>query len=116
MQRIDLPILYGANLKAYKCHAPEVMLSGPADTGKTITQLTKMHYLAHKHSNASFVIARKQQTDMYATVLASFQDIILADDPNVSSYGGEKAQWYDYPSGSRIWVWPAVCPSTRPSA
>lgn len=101
---IDLARFYGNNLKAYKCHDPEMILAGPADTGKTYTLLTKLHYLAHKHKDASIVIARKQQTDMYATVLASFQDLILASDPSVTCYGGEKAQWYDYPSGSRIWV------------
>ena len=102
--RIELPRLYGNNLKAYRCHDPEMILAGPADTGKTLTILTKLHYLAHKHADASIVIARKQQTDMYATVLASFEDIILKHDPSVHPYGGEKAQWYDYPSGARIWV------------
>jgi len=102
--QIRLPILYGNNRAAYKSHAPEVVLAGPADTGKTVTFLTKLHYIAHKYKNASIVIARKRQTDMYATVLASFQDLILESDPSISSYGGEKPQWYDYPSGSRIWV------------
>jgi phage terminase large subunit len=102
--QIDLPILYGENLKAYKCHDPEVMLAGPADTGKTITLLTKLHWIAHHYQNASIVIARKQQTDTYSTVLESFEDKILQGDPTIDPYGGEKPQWYDYPSGSRIWV------------
>jgi len=96
---------YGSNLAAYLCHDPEFMLSGPADTGKTVALLTKLHALAHKHSSASFVIVRKQLTDTYSTVLQTFLKKIIADDPSVSVYGGEKPQWFDYrKSKSRIWV------------
>ena len=61
--QIRLPILYGNNRAAYKSHAPEVVLAGPADTGKTVTFLTKLHYIAHKYKNASIVIA--QTTNRY---------------------------------------------------
>lgn len=100
--RIELPVIYGNNLKAYYCNDPEVILAGPADTGKTIAFLTKIHWLAHKYDDASIVIARKQLTDTYSTVLQTFQKKVT--DPTVQVYGGEKAQWFDYPSGSRIWV------------
>jgi len=90
-----LPVIYGNNLDR------EVVLSGPADTGKTIALLTKLHYLAHKYENSSIVIARKQLTDTYGTVLQTFKKII---DPSVRPFGGEKPQWYDYPNGSRVWV------------
>lgn len=101
MGRIELPRIYGNNLDAYYCRDDEVVLSGPADTGKTIAMLTKLHWLAHKHDGASIVIARKQLTDVYSSVLQSFKKII---DPSVSIFGGEKPQWYDYPNGSRVWV------------
>jgi len=101
MAAISLPLIHGANLDAYYCRDSEVILSGPADTGKTVTMLTKLHYLAHKYDNASIVIARKQLTDTFSTVLQTFKQII---DPSVSIYGGERASWYDYPNGSRVWV------------
>lgn len=99
---IQLPIIYGENLRAYRCHDSEVVLSGPADTGKTITLLTKLHWLMHAYGGAQGVIARKQLTDTYSTVLQTWQKEII--DSTVDIYGGEKAQWYDYPNGSRVWV------------
>ncbi len=96
-----LPVIYGNNLDAYYCRDREVILSGPADTGKTVAFLTKLHYLAHKYKDSSIVIARKQLTDVYSTVLQTFKKII---DPSVDIFGGEKPQWYDYPNGSRVWV------------
>jgi len=102
--RVELPIIYGENRRAYQCKESEVMLAGPADTGKTIALLTKIHWLAFRYPGASIVIARKQLTDTYSTVLVTFQKKILGEQAPVSSYGGEKAQWFDYPNGSRIWV------------
>ena len=86
MERIELPIIYGNNLDAYYCKDGEVILSGPADTGKTVAMLTKLHWLAHKYDNASIVIARKQLTDTYSTVLQTFKNIV---DPSVVPFGGE---------------------------
>lgn len=103
-REIRLPPIYGNNLAAYRCHDSEVMLAGPADTGKTFALLVKLHYLAYKYPRASLVIARKQLTDTYATVLQTFQKKVLTEDDPVTPYGGEKAQWFDYPNGSRIWV------------
>jgi hypothetical protein len=61
-----------------------------------------LHWLAHRYDDASCVIARKQLTDTYSTVLQTWQNEII--DRAVTVYGGEKAQWYDYPNGSRVWV------------
>ena len=74
---IELPIIYGNNRTAYRCHDPEVILAGPADTGKTIALLTKLHWLAHSYDDASLVIARKQLTDTYSTVLVTFQKKVV---------------------------------------
>jgi len=102
--RVELPVIYGQNRRAYQCRNPEVALAGPADTGKTIALLTKLHWLACAHKGASIVIARKQLTDTYGSVLVTFQKKILGADTFVTPYGGEKPQWFDYPNGSRIWV------------
>ena len=100
-----LPIIYGENKRAYQCQDAEVVLAGPADCGKTIATLTKLHWLACTYPGASLVIARKQLTDTYGSVLVTFQKKVLgADKRIVVPYGGEKPQWFDYPNGSRIWV------------
>lgn len=95
---------YGNNKAAFDCLDSEVMLAGPADTGKTITMLSKLHWYAANYENASIVIARKQLTDTYSTVLQTYLNKILLPDDPVVPYGGNKPQWFDYPNGSRIWV------------
>jgi len=94
---------YGGNAKAFYCRDPEVILAGPADTGKTLALLTGLHLRALKYKNASLVIVRKQLTDTYPTVLVTFRQKVLGES-GITIYGGEKPQWFDYPSGSRIWV------------
>jgi phage terminase large subunit len=103
---VDLSF-YGDNKAAIECQAPEVLLIGPAETGKTIALLWKLHRIAFKYSNASLVILRKTLTSTYGTVLRTFQEKVVGETGLklcVDTYGGEKAQWFDYPNGSRIWV------------
>ena len=98
---------YGENLEAFHCLDPEVILAGPADTGKTLMWLSRLHLLAMMHKGGSFVILRQRLTDIYATVLQTFEREVIHDELEkgiVTKYGGEKAQWYDYPTGTRIWV------------
>jgi hypothetical protein len=101
---IELPHVYGANADAYDCHDPEVILAGPADTGKTVALLTKIHWLANAYPGASLVILRKQLTDVFPTVLVTYKNYLLGENGHVRAYGGEKPQWYDFPNGSRVWV------------
>lgn len=95
---------YGANRTALLCRDAEVILSGPADTGKTLALLWKLNTCALNYPGASIVILRKQLTDTYSTVLVTFQKKILGENAPVRPYGGEKPGWFDYPNGSRIWT------------
>jgi len=96
---------YGNNREAILLKEREVILSGPAETGKTLALLFKLHTLAYKHPGAQFSIVRKIKADMYGTVLRTFtRDILKNYAPGVSKYGGEKPEWYDYPRDTRIWV------------
>jgi phage terminase large subunit len=102
---VDLSF-YANNKAAIECQAPEVLLIGPAETGKTIALLWKLHRLAFKYPKASLVISRKTLTSTYSTVLRTFEEKVCGEGMRlvVETYGGEKAQWYDYPNESRIWV------------
>ena len=98
---------HGTVREAINCRDPEVMLSGPADTGKTLAWLNKLDVCARRYPAASIVIARKQLTDTYSTVLQTFTKKVIHREIEagiINVYGGEKAQWFDYPNGSRIWV------------
>lgn len=95
---------YGGNLDFVRCKDAEAIVSGPAETGKTLSALWKLHIVACKYDGASIVIARKTLTSTYGTVLQTFQKKVLDDTSPVTPYGGEKPQWFDYANGSRIWM------------
>jgi len=99
---------YGACRDAVYNHDHEMILSGPRDTGKTVSLLWKLHLSALKYPRASIVMARKQQTDLYSTVYTSFVNRVLIPSralPILHFRGGQdKPEWIDYPNGSRIWL------------
>lgn len=95
---------YGANRDAFVSKSPQVMLAGPADTGKTYTLLSKLCWVASKYPGASIVIARKQLTDVYSTVLVTLRKKVIPSGFPMRIYGGDKAQWFDWHNGSRLWV------------
>lgn len=96
---------YGETKKALLCRDDEIVLAGPADTGKTFAWLWKLHTLAMKYPGAQFAIVRKVKSDMTGSVLHTFKrDFLEPYAPFVKPYGGQVPQWYDYPNGSRIWV------------
>lgn len=84
----------------------EAVIHGPAETGKTISALWKLHLCALKYPDASLVISRKILSSTYSTVLQTFIKKVLVDEKSwgIKSYGGEKAQWFDYNNGARIWI------------
>ena len=97
---------YGAAKEFVKYQGAEAVIHGPAETGKTISALWKLHLCALKYPGASIVIARKVLSSTYSTVLQTFIKKVLIDEEawGVKSYGGEKSQWFDYSNDSRIWI------------
>lgn len=84
---------------------PEAIIHGPAETGKTIGVLYKLHIAATTYENASIVIARKTLSSTYSTVLQTFQNKVLYDGCGAVPYGGNKPEWFDYPEkNARIWI------------
>lgn len=102
----NLPYSFYGQVKAgMLCRDPECILAGPADTGKSLSLLCKVHICALKYAGAQISILRKVQSDLYGTIVQTYErDIRKPYAPYVSHYGGEKPQWYDYPNGSRIWL------------
>ncbi len=97
---------YGAAKEFVSYKGAEEIIHGPAETGKTISALWKLHLCALKYDRASIVIARKVLSSTYSTVLQTFINKVLIEEASwgIKSYGGEKAQWFDYNNGSRIWI------------
>lgn len=93
----------------------ELIIHGPAETGKTRACLEKLNALAWKYPGMQGVIVRKTYASLKSSVLQTFERRVLSawDSDSkifdssltpVEKYGGEQPQFYDYPNGSRIWV------------
>jgi PBSX family phage terminase large subunit len=95
---------FGAAADLWMTKSREVMISGPAETGKTLAALQKLDALAWKYPNLHGLIVRKTRASMDASVLKTYQDKVLTDDSPIAIYGGHKPEWFDYPNGSRLVV------------
>jgi len=80
----------------------EVMVAGPADTGKTWGCLSYANALLWKYPGAQGVILRKTYAALVASALRTY--LRISGDTGIKPYGGEKPEWFDYPNGSRLWV------------
>lgn len=93
----------GSAERLQSCKAQEVMISGPAETGKTIACLTRLHNIACRFPGAQLVIVRKTYQSTVSSVVQSFIKKIMPKS-GVTPYGGERPSWFDYANGSRIWI------------
>src|SRR3990167_4390180 len=97
---------YGGAREFARYHGPEAICHGPAETGKSLSALWKLHLCALKYPGASIVILRKTLTSTYSTILQTFANKVLGprDDWLCEPYGGEKPEWFTYRNGARIWI------------
>lgn len=77
-------------------------------THNTITCLSKVHAFLSLFPGAQGLAVRKSYKALTGSALVTYEKKVLPYPPGhklcpVSKYGGEKAEWYDYPNGSRLW-------------
>jgi phage terminase large subunit len=96
---------YGGNEALIYSRDPEVLVEGPAETGKTLAACWKTHLIASKYPGAQLAILRKTQASIYGSVLQTFQRVIAG--APIQPYGGEKPEKYIYPEkdGKHSVVW-----------
>jgi phage terminase large subunit len=102
-------VCYGAARELWKSHGPEVIISGPYETGKTFAAVHKLHTTLAKYPKAQALMARKTYKSVVGSVVQTFEKKVLPYPPGdsrcaITKYGGAKPEWYDYPNGSRLWV------------
>jgi PBSX family phage terminase large subunit len=106
---------YGGGLSLWKNKSPEVIISGPAETGKTRTALEKLDALMWKYPGAQAIIVRKTYKSLKTSVLLTFERKVLGAWDNtegkfdqrkspVIKLGGEHVEGYHYPNGSHIYL------------
>lgn len=100
---------YGRNSE-YLTITTNKILSGPADTGKTMTNLYQLHKWALEYPRSQWAIVRKTYKSIPGSVMQSFFNKVLPFPPSdprcpVKVYGGEKQPLIvGYPNGSQIWI------------
>lgn len=100
---------YGGAEKAWRYKGPELILSGPYETGKTFFGLSKLHALAIKYPNSQSFITRETYKSLLTTAIKTYENKVLEvppDNPNspIKKYGGSRPEFYTYPNSSQIIV------------
>ena len=97
---------YGAALKAWRSGRREVLLAGPAGTGKSRLWLQKAHYAAMKYPGARILLCRKTRVSMTQSVLITFEKKVVPTGWLESNrlHWNQTDQQYEYPNGSIIAV------------
>jgi phage terminase large subunit len=93
----------GASAQLFNERGP-VIVAGPSETGKTLGALHYVDSLCWTYPGVQAAIVRQTYKSMLGTVLQTFEKKVLTQGDGVEKHGGSKAEWYDYPNGSRIWV------------
>jgi phage terminase large subunit len=97
----------GAALEAMNTRAPEVLLAGPAGTGKSRAVLEKLHLICLLSPNVRCLIVRKTLESLKTSGLKTWERDVVKEallDGTVNYYGGsvrEPAQ-YRYSNGSSL--------------
>jgi phage terminase large subunit len=83
--------------------APEVLISGPAGTGKSVAALMKLHIAAELKPGFRGLILRKTRASLTESALVSFERFVLPPGhPARRGASRRLRQSYEYPNGSTI--------------
>jgi len=93
----------GGAAKLFRTVAPEVVIEGPAGTGKTRAMLELAQYLADKYPGARIALVRKTRASMTESILEIFESRVLLPGSVLNPGAGRaQRQAYHYPNGSEI--------------
>lgn len=97
----------GGGSALFERRDPEVLLAGPAGTGKTVACLWKLHLAALKYPGMRALMVRKTGTALAASAIQSYENHVIGSGAfGVKFFGGSKNRpaQYEYPNGSVIVV------------
>jgi len=98
------PEFRGSALEIQTIQDFEIIIQGPAETGKTFAALWRVDTFLRQYPKSVGIIVRKTRASLFATVLRTYAKIIHLKGNDVKPFGGQKPEWYDYPNGSRLYV------------
>lgn len=91
---------FGASLELMRSKAPEILMEGPAGTGKSRAALEKINICAHNYPGCRILICRKTRKSITQSVQVTFESKVLTSVPPIRLHKGD--QQYKYPNGSVI--------------
>jgi PBSX family phage terminase large subunit len=97
----------GAAAELFRRRDTEVILSGPAGTGKTYGALWRLHLAALKYPGMRGILLRKVQEDLTASAVVTYRERVLtAGRWGVVPFGGSKIKpaGFHYPNGSQLLI------------
>lgn len=95
---------HGAAKEALYAHEPEVLLAGPAGTGKTRGALEKLNICAWKYPRMRGLILRKTRASLNETALVTWEQKVLPEGWERQTPFHHGDQEYKYPNGSIVAV------------
>lgn len=96
---------HGGALRLFYCKDDEVLLDGPAGTGKSRACLEKVNLVASKYAGCRVLLVRKTRASMTESTLVTFEEKVLpAGSPIASGPQRRMRQAYCYPNGSEVVV------------
>lgn len=104
------PLSFYGNNAAFQDITTNKILSGPADTGKTMANLYQLNEWAWTYPGSQWGLVRKTYKSIPSSAMQTFFKKILPYPPSdkrcpVQVYGGEKRpEIIIYPNGSQIWI------------
>lgn len=93
---------YGAALELFYSRDPEVLLDGPADTGKSRACLEKLYICGHKYERMRALICRKTRKSLTQAGMVSFEQKVLPPRSLVKFHSTKQA--YVFPNKSELVV------------
>jgi hypothetical protein len=95
----------GDNLTLQSDPSPELVVSGPAGTGKSLACLWKLHAACARTANVRALILRKTRASLSESALVTFEQQVLPPGSGISDGPGRaNRRSYRYPNGSEIIV------------
>lgn len=94
---------FGSMLDLMTCKDDEILVDGPAGTGKSRGVLEKFHLMAERYPGCRLLLVRKTRESMTESILVTYEDKVLpVGHPAKSDVKRRYRQSYTYPNGSEL--------------
>jgi len=93
---------FGRARDLFECRAPEVLISGPAGTGKSLACLYKLHAAALLFPGLRALMVRKTRVSLTEAALVTFERHVLPEGAFEGGPGRGGRHSYQYANGSEI--------------